>query len=319
MSMRVRALCFVVAVLLTSASNTALAGPPERKPIVEKGSEQASRGFIEESLETLDNPESRARLGRILNSQEMRDATRDLTASLVLGVVDGISTARSAGPMTDAQRRKAMLDTVNRQVAPALGQVAYRVADSALDAALSDEHMARIQILGENSTQALVRGFSIGVERDLGPALAATLEKDIGPAVAIVVERDLVPALVRALDTPEVRRVLANNARSLATEFVGGAGQAIEEETDEGGLQVFGNKIAAGYAIALFVAFALGTMTVVLTVVLVRNTRRIRKQTQEASEREQALLHLIDSLKSETPELKADVRQLLEDELSDKS
>jgi hypothetical protein len=292
-----------MAALLAGWSTTAFAAPPERKSIAEKSGERVSRGIIEESLETLDTPENRARLGRILNSPEMRDALRDLTASMVLGVYDGVQGART-NAKNDRELSKSMREAINRRIAPAVGRVAWRMTDSALDAALSDEHITRLEVLGEDATHAAIRGLSTGIEEDLGPALA------------LVVERDLMPALARSLDTPQMQQTIANLSRTLAAEFVGGAGEAIGEETDQGGLQVFGTTIAVGYAIAVFLAFGLGTMSIVLTVVLVRNTRRLRRQSKAAAEREAALMHIIDSLETDQPQLKADVRRLLEDEIA---
>jgi hypothetical protein len=312
-----------MAVLLAALSSTAVASPPEeKKKAVEKMGEQASRGVIQEGLETFDSPENRARLGHILNSSEMRDAVRDLSASLVLGVFDGVRSANRAGATTDREIGKSIRDGIDRQVTPALARLSHRVITSALDAALTDEHIGRLEILGERSTHAAIRGLSAGIEHDLGPALAATLEKDIGPAMALVMERDILPAIGRGLDTPEMQQVVANLTRSFATQFIGGAGDAMDVESEanaasgkESGLQIFGDKVAFGYSIALFFAFALGTMSIALTIVLFRNSRRLRKQAEAATERETALMHLIDSLKSETPELKADVRQLLETQL----
>lgn len=312
----------MLAALLVGCSATALASPPEqttqpdqddgkRKMPGEKIGERVSRGMIDQGLETLDTPENQARLGRILNSPEMHDAVHDLTTSLVLGIFDGVRTG-SAGTTIDGKG-------IERQVTPAAGRLSRRVIDSALDAALTDEHIARIEILGSSSTHAAVQGLAQGIAEELGPALAASLEKDIGPALAIVIERDLLPAIGRGLDTPQMHQVVSHLTHSFASEFVSGAGQAIDDEAkkseakgEESGLKVFGNQVARGYAIALFVAFALGTMAIVLTVVLVRNSRRLRRQSRAAADREAALFHLIDNLETENPELKTDLRKLLE-------
>jgi hypothetical protein len=301
-----------LAALLVGCSPTASASPPDDardhdgpKRLSERVGERVARGTIDETLETLDTPENHARLGRILSSPQMQEAVHDLASALVLGVFDGARTG-SAGMGRE-------LD-----VTPAVAGLSYRVVDSALDAALSDEHIARIETLGEGSTHAAVRGLARGVEQDLGPALAASLERDLGPALAIVIERDVLPALARGLDTPQMQKVVANLTRSIAAEFVGGAGEAIEAEVaqgEESGLTVFGTQVARGYAIALFVAFALGTMAIVLTVVLIRSTRHLRRQTTAAAEREAALLNIIDNLETENPELKADLRKVLEHQL----
>jgi hypothetical protein len=294
----------LLAALLAGPTNVALASPPpdasqpeepnKRKKPVEKIGERMTRGVVQEGLDTLDTPENRASLARILSSPEMREAMRSVTASLVLGIHDGLRATR-----TNA------------------GRLSGRMIDSTLDAALSDEHIARLQILGESATMSATHGLATGIQQDLGPALAATLEQDLGPALAIVIERDLIPALGRSLETPEMQQVLGDLTHSIASEAVVGAGEGIDEQTEgeESGLTVFGRSIAIGYAITLFVAFALGTAGIVLTVVLVRNSRRMRKQSQTAAEREAALLRLIDNLETENPQLKLDARRLLEEQL----
>ncbi len=322
--MRNRILYFVVATLLAGLSSSAAAAPPEpKKRAAEKISARVSHGMIQEGLETFDEPANRARMGRILNSPEMRDAIHDLAASLVVGMVDGAGTALKKSAPTTQELTKSIGKGIDQQISPALSRMANRMIDSALDAALTDEHITRVEVLGEVTTHAAIRGLATGVEDELGPALAATLVKDLGPALAIVIEHDLLPALARGLDTPEMQKVVASLTRSVAAEFVGGSVDAIDDNAKanaeagtESGLKVFGNKVAVGYSVVLFVAFAFGTLTVVLAVVLLRYSRRLRKQSEAATDREAALLHLIDSLKSNSPELKADVRLLLEDQLA---
>lgn len=302
----------------TLVASPALAEKP--KPVSEKLGERVARGAIQESLETLDAPENRERLGRILRSPQMRAALQDLSASIVMGVFEGVREARTTGAPGHAGR--SIRDGIDKQVTPAIGRMTYRIVDSALSASLADKHVAPIENLAEGVSRAVVRGVAAGLEQDLGPALARSIDEDIGPAVAVMLSRDVLPAVGRGLDTPEMQSAIANISRSIATEFVGGAGDAMDVQTEENevqgkqsGLQMFGSKVAFGYAIALFVSFALATMLVVLTVVLLRSSRRQRKQAEAARRRETALLHLVDSLETDYPELKTDMRRLLQEQL----
>jgi hypothetical protein len=117
-----------------------------------------------------------------------------------------------------------------------------------------------------------------------------------------------------------MQAAISHTTNSVATGLVHGTDEALEEtdvaktEDGESRMKVFGGRVALGYAIALFVAFAFGTMLVVLTVVLVRNGRRQRKQQEEAKRREQALLHLIDAIETDHPELKTDMRKVLREQ-----
>jgi hypothetical protein len=307
-----------LALLHTSAAQ---AEEPERdgekKRSSEKIVERVSRGAIHESLDVLDEPESRARIGSILSSPELRKALRELTASMVSGVFDGIRGAR-----------------IDRRITPGAARMTRSVVDTALTEALADEHIDKVEEIAERTTRAMIRGVAKGLEEDLGPALAITLERDLGPALAITVERDLgpaaavtlsrdiLPAVGLGLDTPEVKTAVANLSRSVATEAIGGAGDAMDAQAQqrnaegtEGGLSLFGARIARGAAIAMFVAAALGILLVVLTIMIVRGARRQRQQAAQASRREAALLHLVESIEGDHPELTADMRRLLRDQL----
>jgi hypothetical protein len=303
----------------TVATGVALAEKP--KTLSEKMGERISRGVVEESLEALDKKENQERLGRIMNSPQMRAAMHDLTASIVVGVFDGVRQARTKGLMGSTDVAKSVGDGINDHVAPAAAKLTYRIVDSALGASLSDKNISRVEKLATGATKAALAGVADGIEQDLGPALAVTLDRDIGPAVAQMIERDIMPAVGRGLNSPEMQTAIHNTTNSIATGLVYGTDEALEEtnvatnEDGESKLKVFGGRLALGYAIALFVAFAFGTMLVVLTVMLVRSNRRQKKQQEEAKQREQALLHLIDSIEADYPEMKTDMRRLLREQL----
>jgi hypothetical protein len=307
---------FLVASLATALTVpcTVEAGPPEgeRKRAVERMGEQVSRGVVQEGLETLDLAENRARLGRVLNSVEMRDAVHDLTAAFVAGAIEGVAVGSDG---------KAIRKGIEQQLTPAMSRMVERMIDAALTASLTDEHISRVELLTERATYGAIRGLARGLE-EFGPTMAATIRKDLSPAFAEAVERDFLPAVGRGLDTPEMQQVVANLTRSFATEFIGGAGDAIDVkvESDEAagktsGFELFGDKVAFGYMIAMFVAFALGTTLIGMMIILFRNSRRLRKQSEAATQREAALLSLIDSLETDHPELRANVRKLLEEQL----
>jgi large-conductance mechanosensitive channel len=302
----------------TLAAAPALA---ETKPLGEKIGERISRGIVEESLETLDKKENQERLGRIMNSPQMRKGMHDLTASIVMGVFDGVKQAQSKGLLTTPDIAKSVGDGMNEHITPAVGKLTYRLVDSAISASLSDKSIARVEKLGEGATHAAIRGLAHGLEQDLGPALAVTIDRDLGPAVAKMIERDIMPAVGRGLNSADMQAAITRTTNSVATGLVYGTDNALEEtniaqtEDGESKLKVFGGRLAIGYAVALFVAFAFATMLVVLTVMLVRGNRRQRKQQSESRRREEALLHLIDSIEADHPELKTDMRRVLREQL----
>ncbi|MBC8072683.1 MAG: hypothetical protein IAG13_30465 [Deltaproteobacteria bacterium] len=311
---------FLAAVLSAGLGTFALMAPTpaQAKPMAEKMGERIARGALDESLETLDRKENRERLGRIMNSPQIRTAMHDITESIVLGVVHGMRKGmkEAGGPNIDVA--KSVGDGINQHIAPAAARMTGRLVDAALTASLADKHIAQIEKLAQGATHAVLAGVASGMRDELGPAMAATLDKDLGPAIAVMIERDIMPAVGRGLDSPEMQSGIANLTRSVATELIGGADDALvaereekEANGEESGLQVFGGNVAIGYAIALFVAFAFGTLLVVLTVLLVRSNRRQHRQYEEAKQREATLMHLLDSVDADHPELKTDVQRLV--------
>ncbi|MBC8071085.1 MAG: hypothetical protein IAG13_22360 [Deltaproteobacteria bacterium] len=304
----------------TAFSGSALAEKP--KTVSEKIGERVTRGVLDESLETLDRKENRERLGRIMNSPQIRAAMHDITESIVLGVVHGVRKAAKEGGGPNIDIAKSMGDGMNQHIGPAVAKMTHRLVDSALTASLADKHIAQIEKLAQGSTHAVLAGVASGMRDEVGPALAVTLDKDLGPAIAVMLERDILPAVGRGLDTPEMQSAVANLTRSVATELVSGTTDAMQAESaekkangEESGLNVFGSNVAIGYAVALFVAFAFGTLLVVLTVLLVRSNRRQRKQYDEAKQRESTLMHLLDSIDADHPELRTDMHRLVREQL----
>lgn len=303
------------ALLVPTSSDAAPPAPtepdkPDKKRAAERMGEKVSRGVVAEGLETLDQPDNRARLGRVLSSAEMQDAARELSAAFVLGAIDGLAegVVEQRTSATPVEFGPSMRKSIDRHLSPAMGRMVGRMVDAALATSLTDERIDRLEVLTERITHAAVRGLARGIEAELGPALATMIDEDLGPALARSIERDNLPALGRGLSTPEMQEVVVNLTRPFATEFVGGAGDAITDQTGSGtdtarSLSVFGNSIALGYAIALFVAFAFGTMLIGLTFILIRNARRLREQSEAASQRDAALSNLIDSLEHEHPDL----------------
>jgi hypothetical protein len=63
----------------------------------------------------------------------------------------------------------------------------------------------------------------------------------------------------------------------------------------------------------MYVSFAFGTLLLVLTIVLVRMSRRQRRQAEASKRRETALMHLIETIESDHPEIKSDLLRVLQD------
>jgi hypothetical protein len=314
-----------LAILLT-ATPLGCAHADGPKPLSEKIGGRVSRGVVDESLAALDEEENRARLGRIMGSPQLRTAMHDLTAEIVVGAFDGVRRATVDAAWRKLDVGKSIGDAMEDHIAPAAGKLTHRIVDAAVSASLADQHIAQIEKLGRRTTHAVLAGAASGLRDEIAPALAIALDRDIGPAVGRMLERDILPAVGRGLDSPEMQSAVANLTRTVATGLVSGTDDAMEAERAEdkadgtkGGLQVFGSSLAIGYAVALFVAFALGTALIVLTVIMVRNSRRQRIQQTEAKRREETLMHLLDSIETDHPELRTDMRKLVREQLDTQS
>jgi hypothetical protein len=315
-------LCAALAAI--AAPHVALAEP---KRVSEKVGERVTRGVIDESLETLDTQENKARLGRILSSQPMQSAMHDLTASIVRGVFDGVKQSAKGMDLglADFDMAKSIGKGLDEHIGPAAGRMTGKIVDAALTASLSDKHLTQVEKLARHGTHAALAGVGSGLQGEVGPALAVTIQRDVGPAIAHIIEHDIMPSVGRGLDSPEMQAAIANTTRSIALAAVvgGDAGLDLNKEKaeargDESGMQVFGGRVALGYAIALFVAFAFGTMLIVMTVLLVRSNRRQQRQQAAAEKRETALLAVLDRLEGDGhPASRTAARAVIRDELSD--
>ncbi len=317
---------FGVACIPAASASAAATEQPDRTRLSEKVSGRVARGVIDESLSALDAPENRARLGRILNSPQMRDALHDLTESIVKGVFDGMADGMGKSGIGDIDVAASIGKGMNEHVTPAAARLTYRLVDSALTASLSDKHIAQFEKLAQGVTHAAVAGIGSGLEHEIGPALAATLEKDLGPAIGMVIERDILPSVGRGLDSPEMKSAISNLVHSVATELVSGTDQALDvaaeknrEDGQESNLQIFGGRVAMGYAISLFVAFAFGTMLIVMTVVLVRSNRRQRRQQEATAKREAAMLALLEEMEGSESDTQTAAQRLLRDHIREQA
>jgi hypothetical protein len=320
---RIASIAFASLVALSCAGRVGAA-----EPLSQKVGERVTEGVLDKTLETLDKPENHERIGRLIGSPAMQGAMHDLTASIVAGVFDGIVKAQREGKLAlPKDMGKSISKSIDDNVTPAMGRMTYRVVDSALSASLSDKHIAQVEAMGEHGVHGALRGAAAALEQDLGPALAATLDKDIGPAIATMISRDVMPAVGRGLDSPEMQAAIAHTAATVAGQFIAGSDDAmdtIRAENDATGetsnFQIFGTNVAIGYAVTLFVAFALGTLLIVLTVMLVRSSRRQKRTEEESARREQILTSIVDSLETDDgdgggPELATDVRRLLREHI----
>lgn len=257
----------------------------ERKPLSEKVAGRAAEGAIDEALETLDRPENRERLSRILASEPMQAAAREITAQVVAGVFDGTDIARAKGqlPKLPSNIGRQIGRSLDRDVSPAVGRLVHGTVDAALDAALADENTAKME--------AIVQRIGASVTA----ALARSLKDEVGPALAITIERDILPAVGRGLQSPDMQEAIVMSIASLGIGAARGTQAGLAEaNVSTGRAPSVGGTLAVGVVVAIVVAVAFGLLFVVMTVLLVLSNRRQREMVEQSRKREERFLAVLE-------------------------
>jgi hypothetical protein len=258
------------------------------RPLSEKVAGRTAEGAIDQALETLDRPENRERLARILASPPMQAAVRDITAQLVAGVFEGVDIARAKGQLPQLPKMpndlgRSIGRSIDRYISPATGRLVQHTVDAALGAALSDENAARID--------AFVKRLGAGV----ATGLANALRDEVGPALAITLEHDIIPAIGRGMQTPEVQAAILKTMMSLGIGAARGTQAGLREaDVSASDVPSVGGTLALGVWVAIIVAVAFGILFVVMTVLLVRANRRQRELVEESRKREERFLAVLE-------------------------
>ena len=281
------------------------------KPLSTKITENVVPAAVESSLDQMAKPETQRDLATVMSSPAIANAVHDISGAAVRGILDALTDPQYKGAFEGSGKK--MGDALRQDIAPGVAAVASRTLDASLTTALSDEHQQRMQAAVHGIVAAAIAGAAQGIEQDLGPAMARTMEKDLAPAMA------------RSVMLQESQQAIAMTTQQLAQHLIRGSSGEIDRVSDNreegnGLLGMFGGKVALGYAIAVFVAFAFGTLMVVLAVMLARSSQHRRKLEMEAQKREEAFLSLMATMSSGqggpnpalTPEVQAWVREQMD-------
>jgi len=255
------------------------------RPMSEKVAGRAAEGAIDQTLESLDEPENRERLSGIIASPPMQAAVHDVTTQMVAGIFDGVDVARAKGqlPRLPSNIGRSIGRTIDRDISPAAGRLVHTAVDAAIESALSEGNSARVEALVQRVGASAASGLAVSVRDELGPALAITLE------------RDIVPAIGRGMQSPEVQAAILKTMVSLGIGSVRGTAAGLAE-TDVNGKSVpsVGGTFALGVLIASIVAGAFGVLFIVMTVLLVRSNRRQRELTEQSRKREERFIAVLE-------------------------
>lgn len=270
------------------------------KPVSEHLGEHAAGETLESSLEVLARPESQERIAGILSAPPIREALREVSASMVAGAFDGMM-ERGEGAMPQAMSRPGrVIGGMGRELEPEVTEQEQRFA-SELGPGFDDGWPAprsRSQRLVSSVGDTMASGMASAIEDELGPSLAATIERELGPALAKVLERDILPAVGRGVQDEAVQQAIVSSTASIgvgvARGVERGTGEARPEGEDgEGALHDLGRMLTVGAIVASVAAALLVAALVVLIVMLARASRRQTQLFEESRRREQLLIELL--------------------------
>lgn len=276
--------------------------------------ERGTGKVVAASLEAVNEQGNRSRVEEILTSDEIRDATRELT---------GVVLDTALGDLTEQQRRErirevavefveeltpVLAETFDAEVWPGVKAKLEESVAATLDQVLSDETLERARRFTADTAREVVEAtapdlvatVSAGLANGLETGFAAVLRDQVVPALEDFAGRDHGPA-VRSL----ARDVSHGAFLGLADAMNGELGEVYDRERDEildrldSRLVEEAGKVAWRLKAALVAAGVLLVVGLILLVLLRRGQRR----------RDQALDLLLSELRRQDGETLNKVRE----------
>ncbi|WP_434419102.1 hypothetical protein [Nannocystis pusilla] len=193
---------------------------------------------LDESVGFFEDPESQRRIERLMLDPQVQNAARELSKTLVDGVVESMTDDARQAELRRASTRyieavsAAAARSLRSDLGPAAAEAARHAVARVLDVGLSPETRQDMRALAQSLTQATVDGLmqaaGRGLRHDLGPALRAVIEDELGPGLRTVIARDLAPSLRRVL-ADELTPALALVAREVTHQIVIGGHDGLQE------------------------------------------------------------------------------------------
>jgi hypothetical protein len=251
---------------------------------VRQASREATPPAVRQALRAVNDPESVALINQLMHQPGVRRATHDLGVGLVNGLISGLSDEQQTARIremaqgTAADLTATLAGSMQRELAPAVRQVAASAAEGAMRQALSEPQRMQAAAFASDVTRATV----------------AAMVQELGPAL-----RDSV--------SPELRDALSDATRQMAREAVIGAQEGMAEyrQQNPGGL------LARGVALAQWIAVLLALVIAALGLWLYKLTAQARRGRAEAKRREAAMLVLAEAIRA--TEGKPGSRELLDE------
>lgn len=246
---------------------------------------------VDEALKTLEDPQTRERVARVMATPEMQRAVQDFGIAVLRGAVEG-------GSGTEARERlrglaAGLADDFTRTLAEQLSREVVPAVRSSLAQPLSAEEEARFQALTAGLSDQFAHALGLELTREVIPAARASLVRPLSPeqekalsdalsevagdatraslrVAAEEVPLSIGPAMRRSvvmeLRSPELREAIAQTMADVTRETLIRSRAVIREmQTEPGGpwlLQRLDRLVNLAWAIAIGVAVGLSILFV---------------------------------------------------------
>lgn len=254
---------------------------------------QAAGGAVDQSLEEASEQEGQQDLGKILSNPEVRQATRDLSRSVVQGAILGLTEDERLQEMDPA------LDGLAAGVAAEVGAAATEAMVTTLAERLPELSEATLDQLGSEDSRAQLASVTHAVTTALLEAFATGLRTDVGPALRQVIASDVAVGTRAALDGG-LDEAIGNTARIVGRNFVIGSedGLARVLADEKGALSiVLARTLGQGTGLASLMMWAWALAALLLAAGLVWTIIRFRRARAEAREQREATILLMSAFK----------------------
>lgn len=264
---------------------------------------------LDSSVNYLSDPDAQKKIQRLLEDPQIKEASRELTAALVEGALDGATNEERQAKLRGITTQfidsvaQAAARNLREDISPAMNQAAASAVQRVLSTALSphsrEQAAAMVDAVTRSAVTAMTDSAARGLRDDLGPALAKAIRADIVPAMRDA-STDLLPVVY--LLSHEMSRGIVIGAAEGLREL------EVEQKLGkyEGG---FWNRLDMvmhkGINFAQILAWALGFLVLLFGVLFARAILLRRRIEAERARSERMLLGLMQGLQqgSDKPEV----------------
>jgi hypothetical protein len=159
---------------------------------------------LDSSVDYLNDPDAQKKIQRLLEDPQIKEASRELTAALVEGALDGATDEERQAKLRGITSQfidsvaQAAARNLREDISPAMSQAAASAVQRVLSTALSprsrEQAAAMVDSVTRSAVTAMTESAGRGLRDDLGPALAKVIRADLTPALRDT-STDLLPVV----------------------------------------------------------------------------------------------------------------------------